>query len=715
MQEYDNTNTEADSGTDNKKGYEKHGQSFWDKELVAANKRVKKFHSKGGAIVDRYIGKGRTDDILKTSRLNLFHSNVKTLQSMLYGNLPKVDVSRRYADGTDDAARVAAEIFERLLNLDVQENGKDYDAVLRSCLQDRLLPGLGCARVSYEVETEEMPDPMTGEMVEQIVSEAAPLTYYFWKDMLWSWGRNFSTLRWIAFRNDMDKKVFVERFGEDATKNIEFKEMAAHTDADGGDIGENDKDVIKKVEVWEIWCKDTKQVYWYTKGAQKLLDTKDDTLGLKGFFPCPPFFMANATTTDYMPTADFVLNEDIYNQIDLLETRINKITEAVKVVGVYDKSSTGVKNMLKEATENELIPVDNWAMFGEKGGLQGQIDWLPVEEIANTLNKLVQQRDQQIALLQQTSGMADIMQGGLANQYEGVGQTNQKAKFGSVRVQALQDEFATFATDLMQLKAEIIEKHFEPQTIVTMSNIANSMAADEIGPAMEIIKNPDMPFRVEIRPESVAMVDFAELKNERTEFMSALSMFLQSAGPMIEKDPTTTPYLLKMLQWTMAGFKGASEIEGVLDKAIEAAIMTSQKAINQPEPDPAAAQEQAKMQSKLQEIQAKAQADMAVREADKQADIAVIQAQMQADMGKIGADNQADMAEIQAKMQASIQTEMATSQVNIEQNMQAVNGEMQKDLQKMQLEMEKLSAAASIDIQKEATKAEIEIEKDRNE
>ena len=111
MQEYDNTNTEAD----NKKGYEKHGQSFWDKELVAANKRVKKFHSKGGAIVDRYIGKGRTDDILKTSRLNLFHSNIKTLQSMLYGNLPKVDVSRRYADGTDDAARVAAEIFERLL------------------------------------------------------------------------------------------------------------------------------------------------------------------------------------------------------------------------------------------------------------------------------------------------------------------------------------------------------------------------------------------------------------------------------------------------------------------------------------------------------------------------------------------------------------------------------------------------------------------------
>jgi len=554
---------------------------------------------------------------------------------------------------------------------------------------------------------------MTGEVYEQVVSEEAPITYYFWKDVIWSWGRNFSTLRWVAFRNDMDEDSFKERFGDDKTKNIEFKEMAAHTDADGGDTGDNDKDIVKKVEVWEIWDKDTRKVEWWTKGMTEILDSKEDTLELKGFFPCPPFFMANATTTDYMPTADFKLCEDIYNQIDLLETRINKITEAVKVVGVYDKSSTGVKNMLKDATENELIPVENWAMFGEKGGLQGQIDWLPVEEIANTLNKLVQQRDQQISLLQNVSGMADIMQGGLNNQYEGVGQTNQKAKFGSVRVQALQDEFATFATDLMQLKAEVIEKHFDPQSIVRMSNIGNSMDAELIGPAIEIIKNPDMPFRVEIRPESVAMVDFAQLKNERTEFMSALSMFLQSAGPMMEKSPAATPYLLKMLQWTMAGFKGASEIEGVLDKAIEAAIEEAKQIAANPKPDPEAAKEQAKIQGEMAKIQAKAQADMQVRQADLQSDLQTIQAQSQADISKIGADNQADLAEIEAKMTATIQAEMMTSQVNAEQQNMAVQGEMEKQLQKMQLELEKISAAASIDIQKEATKAEIEIAKER--
>ena len=700
------TQTSVNSMKDAKKNA-KARQSYWGKELDQAQKRVKKFHKRGGKIVDRYIGAGDNEDILKQSRLNLFHSNTKTLQSMLYGNLPKVDVSRRYADSKDDGARVAAEIFERLLNLDVQENGKEYDAVLRSCLQDRLLPGLGCARVSYKVETGA--DEMGNEVM---VSEEAPVTYYYWKDMLWSWGRNFSTLRWIAFRNDLDEDAFKERFGEEKAKNLEFKEMATNTDADGGDVGDHDKDIIKKVEVWEVWDKDTLKVEWFTKGSTEILDSKDDTLGLKGFFPCPPFFMANATTTDYLPTADFVLSEDIYNQIDLLETRINKITEAVKVVGVYDKSSTGVKQMLKEGTENELIAVENWAMFGEKGGLQGQIDWLPVEEIANTLNKLVQQRDQQIALLQQVSGMSDVMAGGLNNQYEGVGQTNQKAKFGSVRVQALQDEFATFATDLMQLKAEVIEKHFSPETIVKMSNIGQSMDPQLIPQAIQIIKDPDRPFRVEIRPESVAMVDFAQLKNERTEFMSALSMFLQSAGPMMEKSQASTPYLLEMLKWTMAGFKGASEIEGVLDKAIESAVEEAQQQAANPKPDPALAAERAKSQAEMQKIQAKAQADMQVRQSDLQADTQTIEIQSQADIGKIIADNQADLKEIEAKMVANIQEEIATSQANVEQQNQATMGEMSKTIHKLQSELEKISASAAIDIQKEAAKAEIEIAKE---
>jgi hypothetical protein len=55
---------------------------------------------------------------------------------------------------------------------------------------------------------------------------------------------------------------------------------------------------------------------------------------------------------------------------------------------VYDSSSEGIKNMLGSGTDNQLIPVDNWALFGEKAGLKGQIDWMPLGDIVNALDKL---------------------------------------------------------------------------------------------------------------------------------------------------------------------------------------------------------------------------------------------------------------------------------------------------------------------------------------
>jgi hypothetical protein len=153
----------------------------------------------------------RDRKVLAPERINLFHSNVTTLMSMLYGNVPQVDVSRRYADADDDVGRVAAEMMERLLNNDISENGEEINAVLRSTLQDRLLPGLGCARVRYEAEFEqvevevavqkegaEQPETVFEMQTEErLVFEDAPCDYYYWRDVLWSWARNWSELTWL--------------------------------------------------------------------------------------------------------------------------------------------------------------------------------------------------------------------------------------------------------------------------------------------------------------------------------------------------------------------------------------------------------------------------------------------------------------------------------------------------------------------------------------
>ena len=340
-------------------------------------------------------------------------------------------------------------------------------------------------------------------------------------------------------------------------------------------------------------------------------------------------------------------------------------------------------------------------MFAEKGGLKGAVDWFPVEVVVNTLDKLRQLRDDTIQLTQQVSGMADVMQGQLKNQYEGVGQSQIKAQFGSVKVQSLQNQFACWAADLMQLKAEVICKHFEPETIMQMSNAQFLFDQDKVQPAIALLKQPEMAnVRIVIRPETMAMIDYARLKSDRTEFLTAMATFMQSAAPMLQTQPNAMPYLLKMLQWSMAGFKGSQEIEGVLDQAIDGAIKEIQNQQGQQKPDPAAQQAQMEMQK----IQAKAQADMQLRQADSQADVALVQATSQAKMQEIAAAHQAKMEEIAAASQGKLELEQVQLESNVAQIQASTDAEMNKDQAEVILDTKAHQIEAKTDKENEPEK-----------
>tara|TARA_R110000851_G_scaffold188171_2_gene338160 strand:- start:26748 stop:28976 length:2229 start_codon:yes stop_codon:yes gene_type:complete len=705
---------------------------YWAEELNTSLKAREPWWKKSDKIVNRFLGEsaGSNNQDSTSFDLNLFHSNIKTLGDMLYGNTPKIDVSRRYAQPADDVGRVAAEMMERLLNLDIAENGAEIDAVFRSTLQDRLLSGLGCAKVRYELETEEaevideqgqvMLDAENQPIMEEkLVHEDAPVDYYYWGDILWGWCRSWADLPWVAFRSYMTKDAIEARWGTEVSDNIKLKKQTKNT-SDDGEESENTDSAWMRAEVWEIWCKETRKVHWVILGYDKQLEEKDDLLQLSGFWPCPPFFMANATTSLYTPTPDFVLAQDLYNEIDKLQTRIAVITEAVRVVGVYNASADNIKSLFNMGNDNDLIPVENWALFGENGGLSGQIEWLPIADIVAALDRLIGIRDQTIGLLQQITGMTDVMRGSLDNQYEAASQTDTKTKFGSVRIQALQEQFARFGGDLMQIKAEVIQRHFSPETIYKRANMKFSVDEELVPKAIDLIKNPDdARLRITIRPESVAMIDYQALKGERTEYLTAVSNYMQSASVMMEKDPTSKPFLLKMLQWGLAGFKGSSEIEGTIDKAIEAAMQAEKEQANKPpEPTPeqqaaqaASGLEQLKQKGDLNKIESKANADMKVRNADMQADVATAHQAHTRKIAEIQAALQSKVAEIRTNLQADLLIEQAQAQSNISQTNATVEGEIRKDVvehtismraeeSKTESAMAQIVASAQADIQK---------------
>lgn len=539
-------------------------EDYWKKQVPAALKRLKKFHDQGETVVDRYLDERETNND-DSAKLNLFHKNVKTLLSMLYGQTPRIDVSREHDDPDDDVARVASTLLQRILQADVSPSGEDSASLFRACLQDRLLPGLGQGRATYKFKTAKQQDELGNEF-DVITNERSPVDYVHWNDFIWGWGRTWQEIPWVGFAIYLEKSEAEDRFGEGKCKDLEYKSMSPSEQE-----SDDQKSTTQKARIWELWHKKDKKVYWYSNG--KLLDEKDDPLNLDGFWPCPKPFLANPTTKLFVPKADFVINQDTYNQIDEIYERIRLLTKAVKVVGVYDAANQSMSRLFESGMENRMVPVDSWAMFAEKGGMRGAVDWFPVETVVGVLDTLKGVLSDQMGLLFELTGMSDVMRGGNTDQYTSDGTNQLKAKFGSIEIQALQDEFARFASDLQALKAEIVAKHYTREAIIKQSGARFLPQADHayIEPAIELIQSQEMKWRINIRPESIAMIDYAQLKAERTEYLTAMATYLQSAQAMIKVAPAAAPALAQMMKWAMAGFKGSDELEGMMDQLIDSA------------------------------------------------------------------------------------------------------------------------------------------------
>jgi hypothetical protein len=583
---------------------------LWEKELQAAKKELTKFHTTGRKLVKKYLDDrdGASFDSGMAS-LNLFWSNTQVLMSSLYAKPPRVDVSNAFKDTDDDISRVAGNILERMLNHDIEEDDEStFPEVTQQAVGDYLIVGLGQVWYRYEVDTETqateaVTDPTTGTVLaapveyEAIVDEDAPADYVYWEDFWWSPARTWQDVRWVARRVFMNREELIARFGEKIGKDIPVSKQKK----DGGRGPENDP--WEKAGVFEIWDKTTKCAYWHVMGYNIIADYKEDPLKLRGFFPCPKPMVANPTTTTLMPRADYLLAQDQYQQINDLTTRLKYLIKACKVVGVYDKNSTPVGRIFSEGMENQMIPVDNWSAFAEKGGLKGQMDFVPIEVIASVIQTLTLQRDVLKQGLYEVLGIGDIMRG-QTDPDETLGAQQLKAQFGGNRLQFKQQSVGNWVAAGQRIRAQIICTKFQPQTIMERSNIEHSQDAPMAQQAIQFLKDAGNGkiYRISIESETMAMVDWAQERDSRTQFMTAVGNFVTSTAPLLEAKPEAAPIVLQMMKWGLGGFRVSKEIETVLDQAIAAAQQPAEE-----KTDPVQEAEIAEKQAKTEQAAASAQ------------------------------------------------------------------------------------------------------------
>jgi hypothetical protein len=612
----------------------------WTSEFAAAKKWIRDWHVEAKRTYNAYLREKpdhTTIDAGEKQRLSLYYANINTLKALLYGAPPQVQVKRRFGDPADDVARAAGETIQRLLNTDIEREDDGYTTALELCLLDRLLCGLGTARCRYVVEWETQtepaivrPNPVTGQPVEVAPEvtrdvktfEDVEIDHVNWDDQLWSPCRRFHDMRWWAQRVYMTRDALVQRFGEELGQRVPLNAKGQDNDE-----GSAPPSPWNRAEVWEIWSKEHRRVWWFVQGFDQVLDSEDDPYRLPGFWPFPRFFASNLTTKKLVPKPDYEIARELYEDCDVLCRRIALLEDAIKVAGAYDASCSELQSLLSRSGENFMVPVDNWAAFAERGGIQGAVSWFPLEIVVGAVDKLSQKLVEKMNLLYQVTGMSDIMRGAAQS---GATATEQaiKARFAGVRVESFQQQFAVYASAVQAIKYQMICNLFDPKTIIERSNIMATQDAPMAQQVTEFLKARGKEYRIRVDPDSVSLADMTALKQERTEFLTAFSGMMQAIAPLMQI-PGGMEFGLEVMKWVTASLKGSSGIEAAMDKAIEAVKKAEQqKQAQGPKPDPKIALEKERQEGALEREGLKAQTGLAL--ADKNIQGKVIEQQAQA-------------------------------------------------------------------------------------
>ena len=592
--------------------------TYWLEQLELAGKNERKWRKRAKKVLKRYKDE-RDEEVEEKKQFNILWSTTETLKPALMSAVPRPEVRQRYKKN-DPIARMAAKILERALEFSLD----NYDFVNygKAVVHDFLLPGRGVSRVDYiptfEKKKGKIPLKMKEEGGETVFYEGKNRRDDFQFDedggafvegdidelvfeevrgkrVPWKWFRIqpadcWENVNWIAFGAPYTKDEGIIEFG---SKFNEVEVAKSETEEN-----ENKEDLKDKIIVWEIWDKRTRKQIFMAENHDFKLEENKDPLGLEGFWPIPePIYAVDDFDTN-VPTPEFILWQDQADELDELTARIARVTTAIKARGAYAGETKHELSQILEADDNELVGVEDWMSFADKGGLDGVISWVPIEQFAKVLQILEGQRAVKVQEIFELTGVGDIARGASDPRETARAQTL-KANMGSRRLLPKQKSVQNHFRDLYRIKAEIIAEHFDKETLRLMVGLeGDNQVFDQ---AVEMIKNDALRmFSVDIETESTIAADEEREKQGLAEGMQAISGYVAAILPAVQSGFIPRPVAMGILHDYLRKFRFGRKLDDLLEEAAQ-----------QPaQPDPAQAAQQQQQQQQMEQQKAQFEAEM---------------------------------------------------------------------------------------------------------
>lgn len=709
-------------------------------QITIAKKQHEKFYDRGEKAVKEYLAAHSDSDQEKKAerRLNIFNSIINTMLPSFYARTPKVEVTlRKKVGGLLDV--LGAQAIENGGQYCLEEC-QNFDDESIQAVKSFLTVGRGVFWERYEVKTEEVTEevplipgqdgmfyysdgaPYEGspdevEMTEdgffsaqmtyeKVVSEKSITEFVHYKDYLQQAARLESEIDWKARRVYMSKAEFKKRFKEFDVNKLTFDTVPEELNelATGKDEA---KRLHGKTAIWELHCKSKNKVLWLCEEyAEGPIEISEPPVKLKKFWPCSQPLVANQLQDSAVPVSDYHIIEDMLVEVEKLTTRMHACIEAIRVNAAYDKS---MGSMLEDLMTDDfqMIPIDDFATFAEKGSLEQRIFYAPVEPYINALQVLAQSRNETLGKIYELTGSSDLIRGA-TNPSETAAAQQLKGNFAALRFSLRQRQVQEFLSEQIGIKCEVMCSQFSDETLYEIcrgDELSQQIPPDpqtgepvfDFGQVVEYIRNPYKYYKIAIETDSMIAMDEAQERQDRTDFLNSIGQFVSQILPSMQQYPALAPMFMEMVTFATRSYRAGKELETVIETQLGAfrQQMEQQQAQQQEQQqDPAMMEAQVKLQ--VAQIEAQSQ------QQKMQVEAQVAQHKMQAEMQKLQGDAQIKQMEMQLKLE---QLKLEQEKIRLEYH------KMGQDRQMKDLQLQEQAAKTATTIQKEAMDTEQELVK----
>jgi hypothetical protein len=401
----------------------------------------------------QYANLMRLADMHRDKEFQMFWANSEILKPSIYAKPPRPVVTPKFKDRRP-VYQAASELAERctIVSFDLG----NIDGLMKLVRDDLALIDRGVAWCRYE----------SGKSGGYYKHEKVCIDFKLRRDFLHSVCRNWREVTWVAAASYLTRAEARKRFKR--TSGDEYQRAEYKVDKEAREIGGADR--RERAKFWEIWDRTAERVIWVAQGCELILDEDDPHLELRNFFPCPEPSYGTCQRGSLVPVPDVLQYRDQLEELNLLTGRIHALSDALEVKGFYPSGGAEIAEAVQAAIMTKtpgrlLVPISNWAAFG---GSKEVIIWLPIDQIATTIQALVMLRKQVIEDIYQIMGISDIMRGA-TDPSETLGAQQLKTQNGSTRTRDKQQELVRFARDLVEITLEIITQHFDEVTMIEMS------------------------------------------------------------------------------------------------------------------------------------------------------------------------------------------------------------------------------------------------------